>query len=210
MRTPFLAPLAIALALPAVAVADRGHSGPSTPSATKVAKTLKAKHRRAKRTIRVRIARPRVVAVDDEREVTGRIASLAPLTVGALTCVVPAGVSLTGFVVGDVVELTCDRVGGQFVLRKIQLEEDERRRATPTTASRNTEAEAPAPRTVTTRATTALQRPSRPSRPLRRPRSPRRAARPGQAACRADRRAGRVPATALMTSPGARRGEAPP
>lgn len=62
---------------------------------------------------------------DDERELRGRIASLSPLTVAGLTCAVPAGVSLAGFRVGDVVEITCDLLRGVWTLRKIHLEDDD-------------------------------------------------------------------------------------
>lgn len=61
---------------------------------------------------------------DDERERRGRITSLAPLTVAGLTCAVPGRVSLTGFHVGDVVEITCDLIGGVWTLRKIHLEDN--------------------------------------------------------------------------------------
>jgi hypothetical protein len=62
---------------------------------------------------------------DDEREVRGRIASVSPLTVAGLTCAVPSGVSLAGFRVGEVVELTCDLIRGVWTLRKIHLEDDD-------------------------------------------------------------------------------------
>ena len=61
---------------------------------------------------------------DDEVEVKGALTSLAPPTVGGISCAVPAGLSLTGFAVGDVVELTCDRVGGVLTLRKIESEDE--------------------------------------------------------------------------------------
>jgi hypothetical protein len=63
--------------------------------------------------------------VDDEREVRGRITSLSPLTVAGLTCAVPSGMSLAGFRVGDVVEVTCDLIGGTWTLRKIHLEDED-------------------------------------------------------------------------------------
>jgi hypothetical protein len=62
---------------------------------------------------------------DDEREVRGRIASLSPLTVAGLTCTVPSGMSLAGFRVGDVVEMTCDLIRGVWTLREIHLEDDD-------------------------------------------------------------------------------------
>ena len=60
---------------------------------------------------------------DDERERRGRITSLSPLTVAGLTCAAPARATLTGFRVGDFVEVTCDLIGGVWTLRKIQLED---------------------------------------------------------------------------------------
>jgi len=67
--------------------------------------------------------------VDDELEIKGTITSLAPLTVASgtetATCVVPAGVSLAGFAVGDLVEMTCDLSGGVFVLRELEQEDDD-------------------------------------------------------------------------------------
>jgi hypothetical protein len=65
------------------------------------------------------------VGDDDEREVRGRIASLSPLTVGGLTCAVPSAVSLVGFRVGDVAEMTCDLIRGVWTLRKIHVEDDD-------------------------------------------------------------------------------------
>jgi hypothetical protein len=62
---------------------------------------------------------------DDELEVRGLIASLSPLTVGSATCAVPAGFSLAGFAVGELVEMTCDRVAGQWVLRKLESEDED-------------------------------------------------------------------------------------
>lgn len=74
-------------------------------------------------------------AADDEVELKGTIESLAPLTVTSgtrrVTCTVPAGVSLTGFAPGDLVEITCDLIGGSWVLRVLKHEdenEDEDRR----------------------------------------------------------------------------------
>ena len=55
----------------------------------------------------------------------GVIVSLTPLQVGDLTCAVPAGVSLAGFVVGQTVEITCDLVAGVWTLRKIKREDGE-------------------------------------------------------------------------------------
>ncbi len=66
---------------------------------------------------------------DDELEVKGTLTNLSPLTVTAaghaFSCAVPTGVSLTGFVVGDFVEMTCDLVGGSWILRELEHEDDE-------------------------------------------------------------------------------------
>jgi len=61
----------------------------------------------------------------DELEVRGRITSLSPLTVATATCAVPAGTSLAGFAVGEFVEMECDRVNGQWVLRELESEDDD-------------------------------------------------------------------------------------
>jgi hypothetical protein len=64
---------------------------------------------------------------DDEVETKGRITSLAPLTVQSatrpVTCAVPSGASLAGFAVGDFVEITCDLLGGTWVLRELEHED---------------------------------------------------------------------------------------
>ena len=66
---------------------------------------------------------------NDELEVKGTITSLSPLTVstpsGPKSCVVPTGMTLTGFAVNDFVEMKCDLVGGTFVLRELQHEDQE-------------------------------------------------------------------------------------
>ena len=66
---------------------------------------------------------------DDELEVKGTLTSLSPLTVTAagqaFKCAVPTGHSLTGFAVGDFVEMTCDLVGGSWILRELEHEDDE-------------------------------------------------------------------------------------
>jgi hypothetical protein len=67
------------------------------------------------------------VAVAGTIKIQGAIGSLSPLTVATVTCDVPAGFSMAGFAVGDVVELTCDLVGGRLVARKLQSAEDEDR-----------------------------------------------------------------------------------
>lgn len=68
-------------------------------------------------------------ADDDEREIKGRLTSLSPVTVSSsartVSCTAPAGMSLSGLALGDVVEMTCDLVGGTWVVRKIELEDDD-------------------------------------------------------------------------------------
>jgi hypothetical protein len=59
-------------------------------------------------------------------EVHGRIASLAPLTVAGVTCAVPAGVSLSGFKVGDRVEMKCVLVANVLTLRRLESEDADR------------------------------------------------------------------------------------
>ena len=65
---------------------------------------------------------------DDEVELKGTIESLSPLTVSSrtrsATCTVPAGVTLAGFAVGDFVEITCDLIGGSWVLRVLKHEDE--------------------------------------------------------------------------------------
>ncbi len=65
---------------------------------------------------------------EDELEVKGTLTSLSPLTVTAagqaFRCAVPTGRSLTGFAVGDFVEMTCDLVGGSWILRELEHEDD--------------------------------------------------------------------------------------
>ena len=66
-------------------------------------------------------------AGDDEIEIKGKLASLAPLTVESATrsvsCSVPSSTMLAGFAVGDFVEITCDLVRGSWTLRKLQHED---------------------------------------------------------------------------------------
>ncbi len=70
-----------------------------------------------------------IEADDDELEVKGTLTKLSPLTVTAagraFICAVPTGVSLTGFAVGDFVEMTCDLIGGSWMLRELEHEDDE-------------------------------------------------------------------------------------
>lgn len=70
-------------------------------------------------------------AEDGEAEIEGVIADLTAEAVtvqsggGTLTCAIPAGVTLTGFAVGDAVEMECLMVGGAFTLRELESETDE-------------------------------------------------------------------------------------
>jgi hypothetical protein len=120
MRAFLLPVLAVVLAVPAVAIADRGSSDDASPT-TRAVEGVEEQHRKARPRISSRLVR----STDDEREVRGRIVSLAPLRVGPLTCVVPPSVSVAAFRTGDFVEVTCDLVRGQWVLRKLKLEDDE-------------------------------------------------------------------------------------
>jgi hypothetical protein len=65
---------------------------------------------------------------DDEVEIKGTLTSLSPVTVQSssrtVSCVVSAGVSLAGFAVGDVVEMTCDLQAGALVLRKLEQDDE--------------------------------------------------------------------------------------
>ena len=67
-------------------------------------------------------------AAVDEVEIKGKLTSLSPVTVesGAriVSCTAQAGMSLTGFTVGDVVEMTCDLKAGAFVVRKLEQEDE--------------------------------------------------------------------------------------
>ena len=129
------------LAIPAAAVggqsagsSSQGAAAQSAAKASKGKKSKKSKQRKRKQQNRRGKAQKSQRATTaqgsssssataDEVEVKGPIASLSPLTVGTTSCVVPAGFSLAGFAVGDVVEMTCDLVGGQWVLRKLELED---------------------------------------------------------------------------------------
>ena len=63
------------------------------------------------------------VAPAERAEARGSISSLAPLTVAGVTCAVPAGVSLAGFAVGDLVEMQCVLVGTVLTLRRLESEQ---------------------------------------------------------------------------------------
>ena len=64
---------------------------------------------------------------DDEVEIKGTLTSIVPLVVRSsirtVTCVVPEGMSLNGFAVGDFVEITCDLKAGVWVLRVLKHED---------------------------------------------------------------------------------------
>jgi hypothetical protein len=70
--------------------------------------------------------RQRVRPGADAFEVEGPITSLTPLTVGTATCSLPAGFSLVGFAVGDLVEMTCVRSGDAWIVHEIESRDDPR------------------------------------------------------------------------------------
>jgi hypothetical protein len=74
-------------------------------------------------------SRPSTQGSDDEVEITGTLTSLSPVTVQSgdrtVACASPAGMSLTGFAVGDVVEMTCDLQANALVVRELKLEDDQ-------------------------------------------------------------------------------------
>lgn len=136
MRLLLIALLAAALAVPAAAFADRGADD-------RAAKTLEQKsEKRKKQRLSKAKARAKVqalakaksiataktagatVVAGAELELRGAVTSLSPLTVGTLSCAVPASVSLAGFAVGDFVQLECKLVGTAWVLRRIHHEDD--------------------------------------------------------------------------------------
>lgn len=69
-------------------------------------------------------------ASEGELEVRGTVTAVTPAVVlktgtGVLvTCLIPAGTTLTGIAVGDLVELKCDLIGGQWTLRKAHGEDE--------------------------------------------------------------------------------------
>ena len=75
---------------------------------------------------RIVVRNDRVRPGRDAFEVEGPITSLAPLTVGTADCVLPTGFSLEGFAVGDLVEMTCVRVGDAWVVRELESRDDPR------------------------------------------------------------------------------------
>jgi hypothetical protein len=70
-------------------------------------------------------------ASEGELEVRGTVTALSPAVVVktgtgvVVTCVIPAGTVPTGIAVGDLVELKCDLIGGQWTLRKAHGEDDD-------------------------------------------------------------------------------------
>ncbi len=68
-------------------------------------------------------------ASEGELEVRGTVTALSPLTVktgtGVLvSCVVPAGMTITGVALNDSIELKCELVGGQWTVRKAHSEDE--------------------------------------------------------------------------------------
>jgi hypothetical protein len=62
----------------------------------------------------------------DEIEIEGKLTSLSPVTVASSNRTVSctsAGLSLAGLTVNDLVEMTCDRIGGAWVVREIHSED---------------------------------------------------------------------------------------
>jgi hypothetical protein len=84
---------------------------------------------------------PLAPANDDELEVKGTLAALSPVTVttsaGSAVCVAPSGMSLSGFAVGDFVEMTCDLRAGVWTVRKLQHEDDDAARGDDDDDDRN-------------------------------------------------------------------------
>jgi len=70
-------------------------------------------------------------ASEGELEVRGTVTAFSPAVVVktgtgvVVTCVIPAGTVPTGIAVGDLVELKCDLIGGQWTLRKAHGEDDD-------------------------------------------------------------------------------------
>src|SRR3990170_1323221 len=68
-------------------------------------------------------------ADDDEGEGKGTLTSLSPVRVVSgtrtVTCTATAGFSLAGLASGDFVEMTCDLVAGELVVRKLEHEDDD-------------------------------------------------------------------------------------
>ncbi|MGZ8688439.1 MAG: hypothetical protein ACXWZP_08420, partial [Gaiellaceae bacterium] len=70
-------------------------------------------------------------ASEGELEVRGTVTAVTPAVIVktgtsvVVTCIVPAGATPTGIAVGDLVEVKCDLIGGQWTLRKAHGEDDE-------------------------------------------------------------------------------------
>lgn len=80
---------------------------------------------------RAEVVVPRDDEDEQEVEVKGELTSLLPLAVTtkagrAVTCVIPAGVSLTGFTTGMRVQMKCDDVNGTLTLRRLRAEKNDR------------------------------------------------------------------------------------
>ncbi|MFN8224606.1 MAG: hypothetical protein U0R50_15315 [Gaiellales bacterium] len=126
MRLLLILIAAALLAIPATALAGAtSHASGSSAIVSKTKPKQKKSKKKAKKAKKAKrqAARSGVASID-EREAKGPLTSLSPVTVGTLSCAVPATVSTSGFVVGDVVEITCDLVGGSWTLRKIKHEDD--------------------------------------------------------------------------------------
>lgn len=127
MRILLTLAVVLALALPGMAVADRATSSSSENASaqSKLEKKKKKKKQRKMRKGKRKAQSGRGAAVaSDEVEVKGVLVSLTPPTVGTVSCVAPAGMSLSGFAVGDVVEMTCDLRSGTWTLRRLEHEDD--------------------------------------------------------------------------------------
>jgi hypothetical protein len=130
MRLALVVFLALALAAPAVATADRGAAGSSGRAAAQATggKLVKKKQRKsklkAKRRWRAHAQGATLAAAAGKVEVKGALTSVNPPTVGGVSCVVPASTPLAGFAVGDVVEMTCVLAGTTWTLRMLKADDD--------------------------------------------------------------------------------------
>lgn len=138
MRLALLTALLVALVVPAVSLGATSAASHSA-SASTTAAVAKKKHRSSKRQLRresrsgkssfarSRASSPVTVPAVQKREAKGPITALgaASITVGTLTCDVPAAVSLGTLAVGDLVELTCVRTAADapWALRKVERED---------------------------------------------------------------------------------------
>ncbi len=103
--------LALALSLPAVAVAGSHSSSSSNATAARAAGASQSRANKQNKK-------------NKKKKVKGTLTSLDPATVGAVSCVVPTGKTITGIVVGDTVEMTCALVNGVWTLRRLKLDDD--------------------------------------------------------------------------------------